>query len=200
MNMFQCYLSQVKKNIHMIIAMSPLGEIFRSRLRKFPSLVNCCTIDWFSEWPDEALMGVGRGQVLSAELNLEKDLDACVTMFKNIHKSVERKSKEFKDQLNRYNYVTPTSFLELLAAYGTILATKRKSVERAKNRLVGGLQVLDKAAIEIAKLKDHIDKMAPELEVTKKDVAATKERLTVEKEAAYKKKEVVAKQEAEATA
>ena len=28
MNMFSCYLGQVKKNIHMIIAMSPLGEIF----------------------------------------------------------------------------------------------------------------------------------------------------------------------------
>jgi dynein heavy chain len=61
MNMFQCYLGQVKKNMHMIIAMSPLGEVFRARLRMFPSLVNCCTIDWFSEWPEEALLGVGRG-------------------------------------------------------------------------------------------------------------------------------------------
>ena len=26
------------------------------RLRKFPSLVNCCTIDWFSVWPNDALM------------------------------------------------------------------------------------------------------------------------------------------------
>ena len=37
---------------------SPIGEVFRSRLRQFPSLVNCCTIDWFSEWPDEALCSV----------------------------------------------------------------------------------------------------------------------------------------------
>jgi dynein heavy chain len=47
MNMFQMYLNRVKANVHMVIAMSPLGEVFRSRLRKFPSLVNCCTIDWF---------------------------------------------------------------------------------------------------------------------------------------------------------
>ena len=39
---------------------SPIGEVFRSRLRQFPSLVNCCTIDWFSEWPDEALQSVAR--------------------------------------------------------------------------------------------------------------------------------------------
>lgn len=37
---------------------SPIGEIFRSRLRQFPSLVNCCTIDWFNEWPAEALESV----------------------------------------------------------------------------------------------------------------------------------------------
>ena len=37
---------------------SPIGEVFRARLRQFPSLVNCCTIDWFSEWPEEALHSV----------------------------------------------------------------------------------------------------------------------------------------------
>lgn len=69
----------------MIIAMSPLGEIFRSRIRKFPSLVNCCTIDWFTEWPEEALLGVGRGQVTSEDLGLGKFLDPCIEMFKEIH-------------------------------------------------------------------------------------------------------------------
>jgi len=37
---------------------SPMGEVFRSRLRQFPALVNCCTIDWFSEWPSDALRSV----------------------------------------------------------------------------------------------------------------------------------------------
>jgi dynein heavy chain len=77
------------------------------------------------------------------------------------------------EQLNRSNHVTPTSFLELLSAYTSILRAKRKAIAFSKNRLVGGLQVLEKAGVEIASLKDHIDKMAPELEVTKKDVAAT---------------------------
>jgi len=54
-------LIRVKANIHIIIAMSPLGDVFTTRLRMFPSLVNCCTLDWFTDWPDEALIGVGKG-------------------------------------------------------------------------------------------------------------------------------------------
>ena len=120
-------------------------------------------------------------------------------MFKEIHQSVERKSIAFKDQLNRTNYVTPTSFLELLAAYTTILRSKRKTIAFSKNRLVRGLEVLEKAGVEIASLKDHIDKMAPELEITKKDVAATMAQLAIDRADADAEKEIVAKDEAEAT-
>ena len=35
--------------------MSPVGEGFRRRIRTFPGLVNCTTIDWFLPWPEEAL-------------------------------------------------------------------------------------------------------------------------------------------------
>ena len=117
MNMFQAYLSQVKRNIHMVIAMSPMGEIFRSRLRMFPSLVNNCTIDWFSAWPEEALLGVGKGQILLKGVELDELLDPCVQMFSNMHRSVESLAVQFKAELGRATYVTPTSFLELLTAF-----------------------------------------------------------------------------------
>lgn len=45
-------------NYFLVKCFSPLGEIFRSRLRQFPALVNCCTIDWFSPWPADALRSV----------------------------------------------------------------------------------------------------------------------------------------------
>lgn len=54
-NMYSSYTKRVRNNLHSVVTMSPLGEIFRSRLRQFPALITCCTIDWFSEWPSEAL-------------------------------------------------------------------------------------------------------------------------------------------------
>lgn len=76
---------------------------------------------------------------MASDVDLGKDLDACVEMFKCIHQSVEVKSQEFLDQLSRRNYVTPTSFLELLAMYRVILKQKRISVGESKQRLVTGL-------------------------------------------------------------
>lgn len=41
-----------------MLCFSPIGDDFRRRVRMFPSLVNCCTIDWFFEWPEDALATV----------------------------------------------------------------------------------------------------------------------------------------------
>ena len=38
--------------------MSPIGDALRVRCRKFPSLVDCCTLDWYAGWPSEALISV----------------------------------------------------------------------------------------------------------------------------------------------
>jgi len=198
-NMFTQYLGRLQQNIHMIIAMSPLGEIFRARIRQFPSLVTCCTIDWFTEWPEEALLGVGRGQMLASNIELNNDLEACVETFKYIHQSVEIKSVEFKDQLSRKNYVTPTSYLELLNNYQGILTNKRKEVQDARTRLVKGLDVLAQAGKEIAILKTEIDEMAPKLSQTKKELEITTQIIVKETADADIERDIVSKDEAEAT-
>ena len=41
-------LLTVRENLHVVLCMSPIGAGFRNRCRMFPSLVNCCTVDWFN--------------------------------------------------------------------------------------------------------------------------------------------------------
>ena len=55
LSLFNFFVNRCKENLHVILAFSPIGDAFRNRLRKFPSLINCCTIDWFQAWPDDAL-------------------------------------------------------------------------------------------------------------------------------------------------
>lgn len=81
-------------NIYMIICRYS-GEVFRNRLRNFPSLVNCTTIDWFTNWPAEALQSVGVSVLArnASQYQLAAaDEQLAVEMFKAIHLSVEQAS------------------------------------------------------------------------------------------------------------
>ena len=55
LSLFNYFVNRCRENLHVILAFSPIGDAFRSRVRQFPSLINCCTIDWFQAWPDDAL-------------------------------------------------------------------------------------------------------------------------------------------------
>jgi len=57
-NCWKFYLERVRKNLHMSLCFSPVGDAFRNRARKFPALINCTVIDWFHPWPEEALLSV----------------------------------------------------------------------------------------------------------------------------------------------
>ena len=56
--LWNLFINNIRENLHIILCMSPVGELLRVRARKFPSLVNCCSLDWFPNWPKEALIEV----------------------------------------------------------------------------------------------------------------------------------------------
>ena len=76
--------------MHVVLAFSPIGEAFRRRLRMFPSIVNCSTIDWFLPWPNEALKSVA-DQFLESEGfdNQEAIVSVCVDMQERVAKTSE---------------------------------------------------------------------------------------------------------------
>lgn len=40
-NLYNLFVQRVRNNLHIILCLSPVGESLRTRLRMFPSLVNC---------------------------------------------------------------------------------------------------------------------------------------------------------------
>ncbi|RHZ29129.1 hypothetical protein DYB31_003743 [Aphanomyces astaci] len=40
------FVYRVRNFLHIVLCMSPVGSALRIRCRAFPSLINCCTIDW----------------------------------------------------------------------------------------------------------------------------------------------------------
>lgn len=63
-------IERSRANMHLVVCMSPIGDAFRNRLRQYPALINCTTIDWFLEWPREALLEVGNKFLMNLNLTL----------------------------------------------------------------------------------------------------------------------------------
>lgn len=104
--------------------MSPIGDALRMRIRKFPSIVNCCTIDWFQPWPEDALLAVSTRFLASEDLS-DLERKTAIDMCMEFHTSTQNLSEVFALRLKRYNYVTPTSYLELIQTFKALLNQKR---------------------------------------------------------------------------
>ncbi|XP_068082965.1 dynein axonemal heavy chain 1 [Anabrus simplex] len=201
-NLYSAYLKNVRSNMHEVITMSPIGEVFRARLRQFPALVNCCTIDWFSAWPDAALQSVAF-QFLEdiPDLGVTKEvLDGIVVMCQFMHQSVVDISVLFLEELSRHNYVTPTSYLELLSSYSVLLNKKKKEFVNNRQRLSTGLEKLLNTAEEVKVLQVELAAMQPALKQATEQTSIMLEKIAADRVMAEETKLVVEKEEAEAAA
>jgi dynein heavy chain len=87
----------------------------------YPGLVNCTTIDWFHTWPAEALQEVAMKFLAQVEFNDDSFRTRISTVFAEMHLSVINSSTRMLLELKRYNYVTPTNYLELVKGYRNLL-------------------------------------------------------------------------------
>ena len=71
-NCWDFFMSEIRKNLHVCLCFSPVGDDFRNRARKFPALVNCTVIDVFQSWPKEALFSVGKKFLSGVDLGDDK--------------------------------------------------------------------------------------------------------------------------------
>eukprot|EP00064_Thunnus_orientalis_P010890 superscaffoldBa00001518_g10919 len=162
LSMYNFFIDRVKANLHIVLAMSPIGDAFRNRLRMFPSLINCCTIDWFHAWPNDALEMVAHKFLEDVEMDSDIRLEV-VEMCKTFQTSVREMSERYFSRLRRHNYVTPTSYLELILTFKTLLNLKRSEVDNVRNRYIVGLQKLEFAASQVSVMQQELTALQPEL-------------------------------------
>ena len=145
--------------------MSPVGELLRVRSRMFPSLINCCTLDWFESWPYEALVSVANQflrRIPDKEISA-KQKESLSEMFPIVHKSVESAVDKFHMELRRKTYVTPKSFLDGINLYLTNLKEVQANHDHQVKRLSTGIENLRKTTLQIADLQVTLTELRPTL-------------------------------------
>jgi dynein heavy chain len=199
-NIMEYFVQQVRENLHVVLCMSPVGDGFRSRCRQYPSLVNCCTIDWYSLWPEDALLVVADRFLSDESLGIKKYQEALGRICVNIHMSVMESTKLFFAQLRRYNYATPTSYLELIKLFKVLLTEQQDIVSTKLSRYRNGLEMLRTTNDKVDKLKEKLIKWQPELKKQGEELAITLVDLERDKKDANAKAEVCGREAKETAA
>ncbi|XP_050527307.1 dynein axonemal heavy chain 1-like [Daktulosphaira vitifoliae] len=196
-NLFSLYIKQVKNSLHCVLTMSPLGDIFRARVRQFPALVNNCTIDWFSDWPESALKSVAYHFLSDVEdlKSSPKLFNNVVNIFQYMQQSVIDESIIYLQELNRHIYVTPTSYLELLRCYIEMIQEKKNEITGSMNKLQTGLNKLLSTTEDIKVMQAELIEIKPVIEGAKDEVDKMVITIEADREIAGVKKLEVAKVE-----
>lgn len=131
---YKTFVERVRNNLHIVLCMSPVGDALRVRCRKFPSLVDCCTLDWYSPWPEEALISVAKNLLDAGDfpksITLERDvlIEKIAGMCKVVHTTAAEMADVFEAALKRKVYTTPKSYLDLIKLYQQALNEKKNEM------------------------------------------------------------------------
>ena len=135
------FVKRVRKNIHISLCFSPMGE---PSARRATSQSGQLLHDRLLR--RVAGGGAAVGRLLRAggrRLRSGRTKAGIVNMCGKIHQSVEVARGKYEEPQRRFTYVTPTSYLELLGTFKRLLVVKREEVTTAKKRLVIGLDKLE---------------------------------------------------------
>lgn len=105
------------------MAFNPIGDTFRTRIRNFPSIVNCSAIDWFYTWPEDALIEVAENKFQGFEMDIgtkEQEAEYLKKLIKIcpfIHMTVKKMCVKFEKATKRAVHVTPKNYLDLIEMF-----------------------------------------------------------------------------------
>ncbi|XP_043264608.1 dynein axonemal heavy chain 7 [Colletes gigas] len=173
------FVNRCKEKLHILLCFSPIGDTFRIRLRLYPSLVNCCTIDWFDVWPEDALEQVALRSTTDINVDEEVKVNA-VASSKYFHVCAKDISVRFYNLTGRQTYITTAGFLDLIRTYSELMKEKQEELTFARDRYINGLDKLLYAAEQIDQMRITLSELRPQLEASANETAETMKKIETE--------------------
>ncbi|XP_077989551.1 dynein axonemal heavy chain 6-like [Glandiceps talaboti] len=201
-DVYAFFIQRVRSRLHVVLATSPAGTTFRHRCRMHPSLINCCTIDWYDEWSETAMLSVAQVYFTNVDFGMEEGQDTMNLMLNiarvcvDIHKDVTSMTGKFYNELRRHYYTTPSSYLDLIQLYSNMLRKNRQEFLDNRNRLFVGLSKLSEANSLVDTMQDELKNLGPKIEEKARDTELLLEQLSKDQEAVDEVRQIVEQEEA----
>ncbi|XP_039384950.1 dynein heavy chain 8, axonemal isoform X5 [Mauremys reevesii] len=191
-NLYEYFISRSKKNLHVVLCFSPVGEKFRARSLKFPGLISGCTMDWFNRWPKEALVAVA--SYFLSEFNIVCSSEVKTQVVETMglfHDMVSESCENYFQRYRRRAHVTPKSYLSFINGYKDVYSEKLGNINEQAERMQIGLSKLMEASESVAKLSLELAVKEKELALASIKADKVLAEVTVSAEASAKVKNEV---------
>ncbi|KAL1771588.1 dynein heavy chain 8, axonemal [Sigmodon hispidus] len=191
-NLYEYFISRSRRNLHVVLCFSPVGEKFRARSLKFPGLISGCTMDWFSRWPKEALIAVASYFLSDYNIVCSSETKRQVVETMGLfHDMVSESCENYFQRYRRRAHVTPKSYLSFINGYKNIYTEKVKYINEQAERMNIGLDKLMEASESVAKLSQDLAVKEKELAVASVKADEVLAEVTVSAQASAKVKNEV---------
>jgi dynein heavy chain len=196
-NCMRAFIERVRDNLHIVLCVSPVGDSLRVRCRKFPGLINCCTIDWYLPWPEAALESVAERLLAPVELPSDEIRACLVQACVQVHTSINIAAEHFVNELSRPTYTTPKSYLNAIQLYIGMLTSTCTRMEESRNRLSNGVVKLEETTTVVEQLKLELGRLMPTLKIKSEETELLLKEVAMERQEASVVQERVAKEKTE---
>eukprot|EP00754_Rhynchopus_humris_P030089 Rhum_TRINITY_DN15257_c1_g1::Rhum_TRINITY_DN15257_c1_g1_i3::g.146501::m.146501/K10408/DNAH; dynein heavy chain, axonemal len=171
--LWRYFVNKVRSNLHFVLCMSPVGDKFRVRARKFPSLISGCAINWFFPWPEAALLDVSRCRIENFKMETDAQTKSRLMEFMAaLHKLMLQMSEEYFTRFRRSVFSTPKSYLSFLESYLVVYQEKFQQIDVLAENIGGGLKKLHQAGEDVRLMKINLAEKEINLQVATKETDA----------------------------
>ncbi|KZV92126.1 dynein heavy chain protein 1 [Exidia glandulosa HHB12029] len=205
--LYKWFTGQVAKNLHVVFTMNPPENGLASRAATSPALFNRCVLDWFGDWPDQALYQVGMEFTQTLDLDLPsynppvnfpiayRQLSmppvhriAVINALVFVHQSLHEINRRLSRRQGRYNYVTPRHYLDFLHHYVKLYSEKRDELEEQQRHLHVGLDKLRDTVTQVEDLRKSLAVKRQQLEAKSAEANEKLKRMVSDQQEAEQKK------------
>lgn len=192
---YDYFIETVKRHLHIVLVVSPVGDSLKNRIRNFPSIVNCTNIIYFKQWPQQALEHVAENSLQDLFLPAETQ-SSLVKGCKYFHETAMKISKQYREIEGRFNYVTPSSYLELIKLFKLLLARQKTKIENFIQNYKTGVHKLLITAEKVKVLEAQLIEKKPILIQMNEETSKLAEEIKAQALAMEPTKQQVEKEEA----
>eukprot|EP01135_Chromosphaera_perkinsii_P000864 Nk52_evm27s152 gene=Nk52_evmTU27s152 len=163
------FIQKVKRNFRIVICTPGTGPRFNEICCKFPAIINCTSIVWFSSWSKDALIAIAYHFLAKVDFPSDAIRENISHYMANIHITANEAGANYMERGRRSLMGSHKSYLEYISHYSTLTHSRLEVLKEEQESIANGIKRIVKTSKEAAELQNTAEHEKDVLDEKKND-------------------------------